>query len=382
MTRRLPRFDSHVQAFRDCEAAKAAALQAATDRAANLPFFFSLTPADSYATLWDSEHEAARPVGTLTRPRVFGGNGLWTVTALDGSEVYSSPFRPSAMQATRSLLRHAAKVEEAAKAAAMEAEEAATQARRANQELAAAASVTRVESGAVGPDWADMPKGQAFYAQAFHGEKAGAFAFGLTEGEARATLAAALAPAVEDSAAFLQSSGPACYRDAAAAYDRAARVYALADMPKGAARCALAAENLAYSFPAEEAARPLEELLQEEAGAKAAAHICRPLVADLAQESGPLPRDLTPEEQAKAAAWEEAAESAEARKDWRATALAWAEGAKLCRIAGQNDSAALWEGHCRRAAGEAFKAAAKARRAVTPKPAPRLTLAGFPARFA
>lgn len=324
MTKRLPRFDSHVAAFYDFQAGQEAAAQAAKERAEGLPFFFVLTPADSYATVYDSDHIAARPVGTVTRPRLFGEAAakLWTVAAPDGSEVYRGPFRPSARAVTNYLLRHAAKAEEAAKAAAMEAEESATQARRA-ADLAPA-----IESGPVGPDWQGNGPAESFYAQApaLPNGRPGPFAFGPSEEAAREALARVMAPAPE------------------------------------------------------EAPRPLSDLLEEEAGAKAAAHICRPLVADLAQESGPFPRALTPEEQEAAARFEVAAEEAEGRKDWRAAALAWAEGAKLCRIAGQNDSATLWEGHCRRAAGEAFKAAAKARRAMTPKPAPR-TFAGFPARF-
>lgn len=62
------------------------------------------------------------------------------------------------------------------------------------------------------------------------------------------------------------------------------------------------------------------------------------------------PRRLTLKEQEAAAAFEMAAEEAEARRDWRVAALAWQEGAKLCRAAGQVESATLWEKHYRKAA--------------------------------
>lgn len=116
MTKARPRFDSHVSAFRDLEARRAADQEAAKDRAANLPFFFSLKTSDSYATIWDSAHDAARPVGTITRPRLFGEARakLWTVSATDGVNVWQSALRPSAMQATRALIRHEEKKARAA----------------------------------------------------------------------------------------------------------------------------------------------------------------------------------------------------------------------------------------------------------------------------
>lgn len=118
MTKRLPRFDSHVSAFQDFKAGQAAQEAAAQERAANLPFFFTLKASDVYATIYDSAHDAARPVGTITRPRLFGEARakLWTVSATDGVNVWQSALRPSAMQATRALIRYqAAKEEEARK---------------------------------------------------------------------------------------------------------------------------------------------------------------------------------------------------------------------------------------------------------------------------
>lgn len=205
------------------------------------------------------------------------------------------------------ILNRSGNVDRPATAAARKAAAAKEEAER--EELAADLAPA-IESGPVGPDWQPARPSESFYAQAprLPDGRPGPFAFGPSEEAARAALARKM----------------------------------------------------------EEAPRPLSDLLEEEAGAKAAAVICRPSIGDMA----PQARPLTAQEQEAAAAFETAAEEAEGRRDWRAAALAWAEGAKLCRAAGQDESAALWEGHCRRAAGEAFKAAAKARRAASPKPAP------------
>lgn len=119
MTKRLPRFDCHVLAFRDIEARKAADIVSANDRAANLPFFFVLKSSDICTTIWDSAHDAARPVGNITRPRLFGEARakLWIVAAIDGVVVSSSRFRPSPMTTTRLLAAYYTGKEEAAAAA-------------------------------------------------------------------------------------------------------------------------------------------------------------------------------------------------------------------------------------------------------------------------
>jgi hypothetical protein len=341
MTKPLNRNDSHVAAFYRFQAQGEADRQAARDFAAGLPFFFILTQADSYATVYDSDHDSARPVGTLTRPRLIGGDKLWSLAATDGVQVWQGAFRPSPRAVTNYLLRHAETLARAACrcencGAAMpdsfydvpglcapcaEAERAA--------DLAPAPAI---ESGPVGQDWAGNGPAESFYAQApaLPNGKPGPYAFGPSEEAAREALARVMAPAPQ------------------------------------------------------EAPRPLAELLAEDSGAKAAATICRASVADLAAESGPFPRALTEAERGRLADLEKAADLAEGESDFRAAALAWAEGAKLCRIAGQNDSAALWEGHCRKAAGALFAARAAAHaaaRKAAPKAAPGFTVAGFPACF-
>jgi hypothetical protein len=208
MTKRLNRNDSHVKAFRDFQAGQEAQEAAAQERAANLPFSFDLKSSDFYATIFDSAHDAARPVGTITRPRMFGEARakLWTVAATDGVNVYQSALRPSAMQATRALIRHAAKVEaeqeEARRAADLarlvaSAKEAQAIAAEVDSALAAldAAQAPAIESGEVGADWKPAKPAESFYAQApaLPNARPGPFAFGPSEEAARKTLAELLA---------------------------------------------------------------------------------------------------------------------------------------------------------------------------------------------
>lgn len=95
-------------------------------------------------------------------------------------------------------------------------------------------------------------------------------------------------------------------------------------------------------------------------------------------------RRLTAEETRRLSDLETAAERAEEARDFRAAAIAWGEGRDLCRAAGLTDSAALWQGHAMRAAGLAFKLAAKEARAAARRAAPpaaRLSLFGSPVAF-